>query len=194
MLIVRLTRKRLVKMGACKGGLALFDAIKRGQDEVRARKGRPPRTAVRLRLTLLHQLWLATARPSFMSWLVSHALLPRVHARYGANLRGANLRGANLYGANLRGADLYGANLRGADLRGANLRGADLCGADLYGADLRGANLYGANLRGANLRGANLRGADLYGARWRAPATPPEGWRIAGCGCCLERVPAQAVP
>jgi uncharacterized protein YjbI with pentapeptide repeats len=189
--------------------LALFDAIKRGQDEVRARKGRPPRTAVRLRLTLLHQLWLATAHPSFMSWLVSHALLPRVHARYGANLyganlrganlRGADLRGANLYGADLYGADLYGADLRGADLRGANLYGADLYGANLYGAnlygaDLYGADLYGANLRGANLYGANLYGANLYGARWRAPATPPEGWRIAGCGCCLERVPAQAVP
>jgi hypothetical protein len=83
----------------------------------------------------------------------------------GANLRGANLRGVNLSGANLRGADLRGANLSGADLRGVNLSGADLYGANLYGANLYGANLYGANLYGANLYGANLYGANLYGAK-----------------------------
>ena len=72
-----------------------------------------------------------------------------------------------------------GANLQGANLRGANLQNANLDGANLYGANLRDANLYGANLEGANLIRAN-----------RASNDPmPNGWRLAACKCCLERIP-----
>ena len=80
---------------------------------------------------------------------------------------------------NGRRANLYGADLDGANLEGANLQGANLYGADLDGANLEGANLYGANLEGANLIRAN-----------RASNDPmPNGWRLAACECCLERIP-----
>jgi len=151
MIVIRIKRAKLVKLGACKEGLALFDAIKAGQDEVRARKGRKPRASLRLAWSLTAQLWAARDSGGFLGWLIDKGIAPRVSAGYGADLRGADLRGANLRGANLRGANLYGADLRGADLRGANLRGANLCGA-------------------------NLRGADLYGAN--RSSDPPAGWRI----------------
>ena len=135
MIVIRIKREKLVKLGACAEGLALFDAIKAGQDEVRARKGRKPRASLRLAWSLTAQLWAARNSGGFFGWLVDKGLAPRVSAGYGADLRGADLRGADL-----RGADLRGANLRGADLYGADLRGADLYGVNLYGADLRGAD------------------------------------------------------
>ena len=152
MQIIRLTRAELEAEKACGtkeskypgSGLELFDRIKSMQDDVRIAAGRRPRRCLRLRWTLIEQLWLATAYPSYFGWLCDAGLLPRVHAKHGANLGSANLRSANLYGA-----DLYGANLGGADLRSADLRSANLGSANLYGADLYGADLYGANLGGA---------------------------------------------
>ena len=164
MIVIRIKREKLVKLGACAEGLALFDAIKAGQDEVRARKGRKPRASLRLAWSLTAQLWAARNSGGFFGWLVDKGLAPRVSAGYGADLRGADLRGADLSDANLSGADLYGVNLYGADLRGANLRGADLYGVNLYGANLRGADLYGAD-----------RSSD-----------PPDGWRIVNDR--LERI------
>ena len=122
---VYLTRDDLVSRGACRDGLAMFDAIA-------ALRGK--RRKIRLEWSSLSWFWLEADGRRFASWLYGQGLVPM------PSFRGANLRGANLRGADLRGADLYGANLRGADL---------------YGADLYGANLYGANLRGANLYGAN---------------------------------------
>ena len=135
--IVRIRRVDLVALNACESGLAAFDRIA-------CMQGNP--TRVRFRATLTHQLWLATAYPSFTAWLREHGLLPPMFAKSGADLGGANL-----YGADLGGADLYGANLYGADL---------------YGADLRGANLYGANLYGA----------DLGGVYWIKSRPAPDGW------------------
>ena len=163
MLIFRVTREELRRKGACESGLALFDTIKTMQDDERAKRGRKPRRAFQTKLTLLHQLWLAATYPQFLAWLIDMRLMPCVNGRL-ANLEGANLEGANLDGANLEGANLQGANLYGADLDGANLEGA---------------NLYGANLEGANLIRAN-----------RASNDPmPNGWRLAACKCCLERIP-----
>ena len=124
MLIIQLRRADLEREGACREGLALFDAIKAAQDDVRRATGRKPRRSLRVRWTLTHQLWMATAYPQFFGWLGDVGLLPRAHARSGANLGGANLYGANLYGANLVRANLDGANLDGANLCGANLCGA----------------------------------------------------------------------
>ena len=178
MLTLRLNRKDLKKRRACSKGLALFDLIKEMQDEIRTANGKQLRKSLKVEWSLLHQIWAATTWPEFMSWLIDAGLTPCVNAA-GANLQGANLRGANLYGANLWGANLRDANLRGANLQGANLRGANLEGANLYGANLEGANLYGANLIRANLIRAN-----------RASNDPmPNGWRLAACKCCLERIP-----
>jgi hypothetical protein len=185
-LILRLQRKALRQHDACESGLALFDSIKGLQDEARAEAGRKPRRALRVELTLLHQLWMATAYPAFMSWLIDVGLMPCVNGQR-ANLEGANLEGANLVRANLEGANLVGANLEGANLEGANLEGANLVRANLEGANLEGANLEGANLVGANLEGANLVRAN----RARSDIMPT-GWQLAGCGCCLERVPVPA--
>ena len=188
MLIIQLRRADLEREGACREGLALFDAIKAAQDDVRRATGRKPRRSLRVRWTLTHQLWMATAYPQFFGWLGDVGLLPRAHARSGANLGGANLCGANLCGANLVGANHCGANLGGANLYGANLYGANLGGANLYGANLGGANLVRANLDGANLDGANLCGANLCGARnWPASVPIPDGWRLCDQGCCLRR-------
>ncbi|MBK9263087.1 MAG: pentapeptide repeat-containing protein [Polyangiaceae bacterium] len=151
--------------------------MKAMQDDVRAARGRQPRHAFQMRLELVHQLWMATAYPQFMAWLIEVGLMPCVNGR-GANLYGANLYGANLYGANLYGANLYGANL---------------VRANLYGANLYGANLYGANLYGANLVRANLVRANLDGARRNKDDVMPAGWQLAACGCCLERT-KEAVP
>jgi hypothetical protein len=179
--VVTLTLLTLRQHGACREGLAVFNAL-------RVAQGR--RCSVRVVWDLLAQLWFATNHREFCGWLRDRGLIPHVNAPNanlgGANLGGANLGGANLYGANLRGADLYGAdlygaNLRGANLYGANLRGANLRGANLRGANLRGANLYGANLRGANLRGANLRGANLGGSYYPTGQLP-EGWERTGMG------------
>jgi len=155
-ILLTIRRKDLVTAGACKEGLALYDAIAAMQQETDARRGK----RIKVRWTRLHRLWIATAYPSFWAWLQDRGIAPEISLR-GADLRGADLRGAYLRGAYLYGADLYGADLRGADLYGADLRGADLYGADLYGAYLRGADLRGAYLGGADLCGADLRGADL---------------------------------
>ena len=170
MLIIQLRRADLEREGACREGLALFDAIKAAQDDVRRATGRKPRRSLRVRWTLTHQLWMATAYPQFFGWLGDVGLLPRAHARSGANLGGANLVRANLDGANLVRANLYGANLVRANLVRANLYGANLVraylgGAYLVRAYLGGANLDGAYLVRANLDGANLRSANLGGAR-----------------------------
>ena len=114
MIVIRIKRAKLVNLGACKEGLTLFDAIKAGQDEVRARKGRKPRASLRLVWSITAQLWAARDSGGFFGWLVDKGLAPRVSAGCGADLYGADLRGADLRGANLRGADLSGANLSGA--------------------------------------------------------------------------------
>ncbi len=119
MLVVQLSRKELEQAGACHDGLALFDSVKAGQDDVRRASGRQPRRSLRMRWTLTHQLWMATAHPSFFGWLGDVGLFSRVYTK-----RGADLGGADLYGANLGGADLGGANLGGANLGGADLDGA----------------------------------------------------------------------
>lgn len=103
--IIRIRRRDLVAAGACGEGLAVFDAIA-------AMQGRAG--VVRWRATLLHQLWLAKAYPSFCRWLIENGMIPPVFAPEYADLRRADLTGANLYRANLEGADLSGANLRGA--------------------------------------------------------------------------------
>ena len=56
-------------------------------------------------------------------------------------------------------------------------------------ANLEGANLEGANLKVANLEGANLIRANLYGANRASNDPMPNGWRLAACKCCLERIP-----
>jgi hypothetical protein len=210
--ILRLNRKALVGLNACSDGLALFDSIKAGQDDIRALAGRQPRRSLRLEWNLVTQIWMATAYPGFHSWLITVGAIGPVHSKYGANLYGANLDGANLSranlsranldganldGANLDGANLYGANLDGANLSRANLSranldGANLSRANLSRANLSRANLDGANLSRANLYGANLDGANLDGARWNSSLPIPSGWRLKGCKCCLERVPAEA--
>jgi len=73
--------------------------------------------------------------------------------------------------------------------RRANLIRANLKGANLDGANLDGANLKGANLKGANLEGANLEGANLIRANRASNDPMPNGWRLAACKCCLERIP-----
>jgi len=154
---VFLSREHLVNLGACNGGLGLFDAIKQHQDDVRKAKGKAPRKNLRIPHweNPLAQLWMATVHPDLHRWLVSRAILTPVSAP-SQNLIRANLEGANLIRANLYGANLYGASL--------------------YGANLIRANLEGANLEGANLYGANLYGAALTGARMALTQTPPAGW------------------
>ena len=56
-------------------------------------------------------------------------------------------------------------------------------------ANLEGANLKVANLDGANLEGANLQGANLQNANRLSDDPMPNGWRLAACKCCLERIP-----
>jgi uncharacterized protein YjbI with pentapeptide repeats len=220
--ILLLNRKAIVNLGACSRGRDLFDAIKAGQDEERAKVGRGPRRSLRLRWDLLSQLWMATVYPSFFSWLIDVGAIGPVHAkRYasldgasldgaslvgarlvgarldgasldGARLVGASLVGACLVGASLVGARLDGARLDGASLDGARLDGARLDGASLDGASLDGASLDGARLDGASLDGARLDGASLDGASRRCTDAPIPGWRLARCGCCLEAIPAEA--
>ena len=152
MITVSIRRADLVAENACNPWLALFDVLKTHQDEQRARSigpegspqaARGPRAGLVVRWSRLHALWLASAYPSFASWLVERGIVPQV------SLISASLRGANLDGASLRGASLDGANLDSASLRGASLRGANLAFASLDGANLDGASLRGASLRGA---------------------------------------------
>jgi len=119
MILVLITRARLIELGACSDGLALFDSIA-------AIHGNPD--AITIEWTPLAEVWFSI-KP-FASWARERGVIPRVSLAY-ADLRGADLSGAYLRGADLRGADLSGAYLRGAYLRGADLRGADLRGADL---------------------------------------------------------------
>ena len=121
MILVFITRARLVKLGACSDGLALFDSIA-------SLHGNPD--AITIEWTPLAEAWFSLT--SFSGWARERGVIPRVSLAY-ADLRGAYLRGADLRGANLYGANLSGAYLRGADLRGAYLRGAYLYGADMYG-------------------------------------------------------------
>ena len=130
MICVSITRAELIRKGACREGIALFDSIAFNGEWIGE-------------FTPLRCLWLATAYPAFTSWLRSNGTIPA----------------ADLRGADLRGADLSGADLSGADLSGAYLRGADLSRADLSAADLRGACLYWAYLRGADLSRADMSGA-----------------------------------
>lgn len=110
MIFVTITRRLLAEHQACAEGLTLFD-------HVAAMSKRSPRGVprIKVRWTIAHQLWAATAYPSFYAWLRDKSLAPQL-----------SMARANLYGADLQGANLRGANLRGADLRGANLYGADL--------------------------------------------------------------------
>ena len=86
MIVVRITRGELVGLGACAGGLALFERIApSGRLEI------PEWTA-------LHALWLSVAEPSHCGWLTSAGIIPR------ADLAGADLADANLVRANLAGA------------------------------------------------------------------------------------------
>ena len=181
MITVSIRRADLVAENACNPWLALFDVLKTHQDEQRARSigpegspqaARGPRAGLVVRWSRLHALWLASAYPSFASWLVERGIVPQV------SLISASLRGANLDGASLRGASLDGANLDSASLRGANLDGA---------------SLRGASLRGANLDGASLRGASLRGANWPSGRDAPLGWEINACsaGCCRTLVRAK---
>ena len=165
--IVFLSREHLVNLGACNGGLGLFDAIKRDQDDVRKAKGKEPRKNLRISHweNPLAQLWMAMARPDLHRWLVGRAILAPVSAP-SQDLTNADLRSANLTNADLRSANLYGANLEGANLTRANL----------YGTYLEGANLTNANLSYANLSYADLEGAALTGARMALTQTLPTGW------------------
>jgi uncharacterized protein YjbI with pentapeptide repeats len=114
--------------------------------ELAAAQGRKD-GSVRIRWTVLTQLWLATAYPEFAGWLRTRGLTPWIA----------------MYGANLTRADLTRANLTRADLTGANLTRANLTRADLSGANLTRANLYGANLTRANLTRADLTGPTCTG-------------------------------
>lgn len=96
MIVVTLCRSALKRAGACADGLSLFDAIASQQPASDARRLR----RIKVRWTRLHQLWAATAYPTFYGWLRDNGLAPQLSMRH-ANLRGANLRGADLYGANL---------------------------------------------------------------------------------------------
>jgi len=120
MISVTIYRSRLVALGACEEGLALYDAIAALQTESDPRRNRRVRIA---RWTPLHAVWIRCQYPSFAAWLEEQDLIPRANLD-GANLRYANLRYANLDGANLRYANLVGANLAGANLAGAYLAGA----------------------------------------------------------------------
>jgi hypothetical protein len=192
MLTLTITRDDLDRLGACADGLAMFDQLKTGQDDVRALRNLKPRRALRLRWGLLEQVWIAVSYPEFAGWLLDVGIVPPVYGRR-ADLYGANLDGANLYGANFTRADLARANLARANLEGANLYGANLARADLYGANLARADLESANLEGADLESANLARADLRRANLEGVIAPtafeaPPGWAIdvLACGCCVR--------
>jgi uncharacterized protein YjbI with pentapeptide repeats len=84
-----------------------------------------------------------------------------IMARYGMDLRAANLEGANLSRTTFEEPCLVGTNFRGAKLVDADFSGSMLNGICFDGADLQNAKLRGANLTNASFEGANLRGADL---------------------------------
>ena len=105
MISVTIYRSRLVRLGACKGGLALYDDIAALQPESDPRRSGRIRIA---RWTPLHAIWIRQTHPSFATWLEHRDLIPLANLRY-ANLDGASLRYANLDGANLCGANLAGA-------------------------------------------------------------------------------------
>jgi hypothetical protein len=164
MILVFITRDRLVELGACPGGLALFDSVA-------ALHGNPD--AITIEWTPLAEVWFSLTR--FAAWARERGVIPRVSLAY-ADLSGANLSGADLCGADLYGAYLGGAYLRGAYLRGANLCGADLCGADLCRANLRVADLSGSKLSVADLSFAYLGGANLSGANLGNWERGPDGF------------------
>jgi hypothetical protein len=132
MIAVSIWRKRMVRMGACKEGLDLFDAIALQQpktDKLRANR-------IRVRnWTILHQFWICSAYGSFAYWLRENGHIPWIEQR-SANLSSANLRSANLSSANLIWADLRSANLSSANLSSANLSSADLRSAFYPRGDL----------------------------------------------------------
>ena len=169
MITVTITRQKLVELGACPGGLELFDAI--------TAHVAPHCDVIQIvEWTVLHDLWISTSE--FVYWLRENRLVP------DPNLRRAYLRSADLHGAYLRSADLHGAYLRsadlhGADLRSANLRRADLRSANLRRADLRSADLHGAYLRSADLHGAYLWEAYLHGAYRSAHDPSIPGWVVS---------------
>ena len=108
MITVSIRRADLVAENACNPWLALFDVLKTHQDEQRARSigpegspqaARGPRAGLVVRWSRLHALWLASAYPSFASWLVERGIVPQV-SLISASLDGANLDGASLRGAN----------------------------------------------------------------------------------------------
>jgi uncharacterized protein YjbI with pentapeptide repeats len=82
---------------ACAEGIALWRLI--AEQSKRSKKGE---LRVKCTWTLLHQLWFATAYPSFYGWMRNVGLVPQI------SMRDANLGGANLRSADLRGADLGG--------------------------------------------------------------------------------------
>ena len=180
---VWIDRAQLTDERACEEGLALFDAVKAAQDDMRRSCGKAPRKKLRLEWSPIAYLWLECNGRGFASWLYGRGIVT-MPSFEGANLASANLAyvnieranltGANLASADLAGADLARANLDGANLTGANLEGAYLAGANLYSACLAGANLDGAyltdaNLDGANIERANLTGANLTGTRGVMP-------------------------
>lgn len=108
MISVTIWRMTLVRNGACKASLDLFDCIAAMQPEA------DPRRLRRIRLTRYGALhWIMLVQAGYGEWLASRGIVPR-----------ANLRGANLADVNLTGAVLTGANLRGVNLRDA-YRGHD---------------------------------------------------------------------
>ena len=107
---VWISRQRLIDAGACREGLALFDALKSAQDERRSARGLRPRALLRLEWSTLAYLWLESEGRRFASWMFHCGIVPM------PSFARANLGGANLGGANLGGAYLGGANLDGAYL------------------------------------------------------------------------------
>ena len=95
MIAVSIWRKRMVRMGACKEGLDLFDAIALQQpktDKLRANR-------IRVRnWTILHQFWICSAYGSFAYWLRENGHIPWIE-QSSANLSSANLRSADLRSA-----------------------------------------------------------------------------------------------
>jgi len=147
MIMVTIRRSRLVELGACEKGIALFDAIA-------SMRGR--RTSFRVEWTPLAEAWFSTS--GFAQWARENGVVPRL------SLAHTNLEGANLARASLAYASLEGASLEGASLEGASLEGAYLAGAYLAGSNLAGVNLARAYLAYANL-GEWERGPDGYARR-----------------------------
>ncbi len=106
-------------------------------------------------------------RPGSGPHLAGRHLTAAKIARYGHDMKCANLRGADLSGLSLVQIDFTGANMRSA-----NLQDADLTQATLSQADLTGANLSGATMTQVTARGTTFTDADLSYAKMGQAEAP----------------------